>query len=355
MRLSPGLIDPTCGERQLLKGCSFAFTLLEVLVATVVMGTVILVLASVLNQTAQTGNYAKERMDQFRQARNAFEAIGRNLSQAVLNPYWDYVDASGSPRTSANAKSFVPAHYRRQSELRFRSGLGLAGGSAANPTHAVFFQAPLGVVDDISAFGGLSELLNTVGYYIEYGSDEELRPDFLNGVTNAPAPRYRFRLMEMTEPAEKLSLFRHTARNISYGGSSWFSDPLGNSPIPAHVIAENIIALIVLPALSPEEDPSGNTLAPDYSFDSSNAGDRTHELPPVVQLTMVAVDEASFARLNPGIQPPALVPSGLFRNAASYDQDMKILMNALDEKKIGYRILSTSVPIRGARWNEVRN
>ena len=61
--------------------------------------------------------------------------------------------------------------------------------------------------------------------------------------------------------------------------------------------------------LSPQEDATETRLAPQYSYDSTAANlDPTinpkNQLPPVVQLTVVAVDEATFGRIQAGAVPP---------------------------------------------------
>src|SRR5690606_457962 len=92
----------------------------------------------------------------------------------------------------------------------------------------------------------------------------------------------------------------------------------------SHVIAENIIALVILPRLS-EHELEANTmlksmptaernsaLAPNYFYHSAENGaggsggqsglqavlNSKHQLPPVLQVTMVAVDESSAQRIG---------------------------------------------------------
>ena len=96
------------------------------------------------------------------QARVAFERMTRNISQATLNTYYSYFYASGAT---------APSYYMRQSELEFMSGNGPVGGStfisgtvggAQQITHAIFFQAPLGVTNpsntaSVASYGSLSK------------------------------------------------------------------------------------------------------------------------------------------------------------------------------------------------------
>ena len=84
-----------------------------------------------------------------------------------------------------------------------------------------------------------------------------------------------------------------------------------------HVLAENIIALIVLPKLTPADQKKGGfndgSLAPTYFYNSTGLDlkgttklsttanptlNGTHQLPPVVEVAMVAIDETSAAMLS---------------------------------------------------------
>jgi uncharacterized protein (TIGR02599 family) len=83
------------------------FTLVELLVSVGLITLIALLLASMTNATASTWRYTTGRIEQFRSAEMAFEAVTRRLSQATLNTYWDY-DNPAAPRK-----------YVRQSDLRF--------------------------------------------------------------------------------------------------------------------------------------------------------------------------------------------------------------------------------------------
>ena len=361
---------------------SGAFTLVEILVAMAILSILMVVLLTMTNQVTKTWSYTASRTDQFRSARDGFEATARRLSEATLNTYLDYVDINGHPRTSSTSTStFVPVRYARESELRFISGPGLAGSTASSPvrpTHAVFFQAPLGYVSNSSATGsysGLDNLLNTWGYYIEFNS-EESRPSFLSSLI--PPPRYRFRLMEMMEPSESLTLYNYTSGNPALAssdpnGKNWFTTPLTSTPTEAHVLAENIVALIILPKLSAADMTAAGTsqtgaLAPTYSYDTTSVGQGTtnsalnsyNQLPALLQLTMVAVDESSYLRLQgTSTTAPDLGLNGLFQNVGDtvnpanpgYAQDLQTLENKLQSLKLSYRVFTTTVSIKSAKWS----
>ena len=133
------------------------FTLVELMVSVGLISLVAFILLSMTNSTASTWRYTTGRIEQFRGANTAFESITRRLSQATLNTYWDYDNPT------------KPTRYLRQSDLRFITGRTetlLATKTPRRPTHSVFFQAPLGFVNDDTNFSGLDNLINTWGYYV---------------------------------------------------------------------------------------------------------------------------------------------------------------------------------------------
>lgn len=328
------------------------FTLVEILVSMAILTVLLLTLVAITDSTRRTWTYTTGKIEQFREAREAFESISRRVSQATLNTYLDYDNPA------------APTKYIRQSELRFISGPGLVTG-ASHPTHSIFFQAPLGYVED-PTYVGMDNLLNTWGYYIEFGDDSGLRPPFLS-TTIAPL-HSRFRLMELMEPSESLTLYSEeiaAGGNANYTGATWFTTPLATK---SRVLAENIIALILLPKLSPQEDTTGTMLAPNYAYDSTSNGtngsnknyNTKNQLPPVVQITMVALDEASFGRLQGNSATmPALGLDALFSSAgdtqnpanAGYARDLQTLETTLRTLKLNYHIFTTNVSLKGAKWS----
>lgn len=326
------------------------FTLVEVLASCAVLAILLTVLLSMTAEVQKTSRLTQGKTEQFREARVAFETITRRLSQATLNTYWDYDSATN------------PTKYIRQSELRFKCDLSsvLLPSDAKTITHGVFFQAPFGFTNDSGAYGGMESMVNTWGYFIEFGSDANLRPPFLNTV--GVPDRKRFRLYEMMEPAENLTLYQKTSGNPFYNGMDWFRAPLGNTNRTSRVLADNIIALIIIP-----KDPAKLDLSTNYGYDSSPNGDasdetiKEHQLPPFLQVTMVAIDEQSAARLaaNYGNNMPDIIKENefsWFKDTSRYEADMKSLREQLSGKwnpkeRVNYRIFTSNVAIRGAKWS----
>jgi len=331
------------------------FTLIEILVSTAILAMILVILLSITSQASTMWRYTSGRIEQFRQAREAFDLISRRLSQATLNTYWDYDDPTD------------PSRYVRQSELRFLSGPTetIAGGAPSGkkwPFHGVFFQASLGASQPGQDLNGLNSLLNTWGYFIEFGSDAATRPAAL---TEDKVPlRYRFRLCELIQPANDLTIYNYTSgksgtqpKNLTYTGREWFTSALGSSSArPVHELAENVIALILMPKLSSDDDASGAQLAPNYLYDTttSQADEKINsknQLPPVMQLTMVSLDENSARRLENGSTPPDLGLNGLFTDASKYNDDLRLLEKTLSDKNLSYRVFTTSIKMREAKWS----
>ncbi len=338
-----------------------AFTLLELIVSMGILAIMVSFLLIMVNQTQKTWKGTTGKVEQFRAARDAFDTMTRRISQATLGTYLDYDDPNN------------PTAYIRQSELRFlsgpMSGVNLPYLPFYTPTMGIFFQAPNGFATNASN-APLQNALNTWGYYIEYGSDTNARPSYLSGTT--PPPRVRYRLMELMEPTENLSVYNYTATNRAYQGTDWITNSLGlpETNRPSHVLAENVIALILLPKHTPGDlarwgsSYTAASLSPNYVYSSatnlnSSTGDvrlnTRNQLPPVIQVTIVAVDEASAIRFpsvlaNLGNDSPQGY-GDLFTNAANFDADLLTLQGMLATNKINFRVFTTDVMVKGAKWS----
>ncbi len=358
------------------------FTLVELMVSMVILIAIMGIIFTFTQQTSKVWKNTTGKVEAFRNARAAFDAMTRTLSQATLNTYYDYVDSNGNFRGSGMSsgsisQAFIPYSYARQSELHFICGQGstlLTGMTSYTPvTHAVFFQAPMGESTN-SAYVNLDKLLNACGFYVAYGPDPSV-PSFLG--TSSAMSRYRYRLMQFTQPADALSVY---LTSPTVNPTSWFTSSI--SPVPASsanfVLAENVVALIFWPKLSAGDQTASNALTSDYSYDSRSAGTFStansssgtikewkvtyNQLPPVMKVTMVAIDEASALKLgNTTTAPNAKVglTSTLF-TVATYPTtpgqqnqlqiDLKTLEDSLSAAHLNFRVFETEVSIRGAKW-----
>lgn len=350
------------------------FSLPELLVSIAILSLLMLFTFQMLEQTQRTWLTAKENTSTYKEARSAFEVMTRRLSQATLNTYWGY-DNPENPRD-----------YIKISELHFvvvnaKEVLG-EGPEGSRPGHAVFFQAPLGFTAESSSTGrpvytNMEMLLNSWGYFCEFSTDKNDRPTFLNR-DNTIKERMRYRLMEFRQPSENLSIYSEPLTDQSSKTSlhRWFAK--GETGVNASVnrkeslgprevrtvrpVAENIIALVLSPRLPEFDKQDPDFIAPDYSYDSrefqwGKEDERvrlsTHQLPPLIQVTMIAVDETDMARwlVVNGTREPDFVSSELFKSQRALEQDLESLRKNLDAEKVRHRVFTTTIRMRESKWS----
>lgn len=340
-----------------------------------VLALVLVVTASIVNETRKVWVSTMGMTSSFREARAAFEAMSRRISQATLNTYLDYTDASGLSRAQAGA-GFEPDQYSRQSELHFvagqaddlLNGVSTIPSDALLPGNALFFQAPLGFADSPPTGGApqLVNLLNAVGYFVQYSDDSQWMPSFLKSKLT---PKKRFRLMQMIQDSEKLRIY-DTPLTLA-NRFNWFRDSLSANPVLARPVAENIVALVIWPRAAEElvnDSSSSDSVPPlttDFGYDTKEylAGGSTratlsrNQLPPQVQITLVALDEVSAERLErlPESEKGLLAPGQLFTSSApasSLKDDLDTLVDFLNSKGLRYHVFTTSVTIRQAKFSK---
>jgi uncharacterized protein (TIGR02599 family) len=348
-----------------------AFTLVEVLVATAIAVALALLLAVITHQTAEGENLARSSADEFRTAQNAFEAITQQLSRATLNCQREF-----------RMEGKVPRGFQFTSDLRYVSGPMQAGRAPLDridagtgefavkrPGHGVFFQALLGRAGDGGGpeLPGRRQLLNTWGYFVEVGEDGLGQPPF------AQQPgRVAPRLVELREPPEHMRVYAFTGRDPAYRGFDWFQGALTDRTF-LRTVSPNIAVLLLRPklpaAVSERVAPgldrarSDTLLAPECHYtsaeDPGNVGHpelkTRHRLPPLIEVTMVALDDPTVSRLyHPGnIDPFSL--DGQFLDASRLDRDLYLdsanpeydsLERRLISMRARYRIFTTTVALR---------
>jgi uncharacterized protein (TIGR02599 family) len=80
------------------------------------------------------------------------------------------------------------------------------------------------------------------------------------------------------------------------------------------------------------------------------------QLPPLVQVTLVAIDETTATRLAHGSIPPdfgldPLFMAGQSNSADHYADQLRTLIDALNSRRLSHRVFTTTVSIRGAKWS----
>ncbi|GAB4182395.1 MAG: hypothetical protein Fur0032_23460 [Terrimicrobiaceae bacterium] len=343
------------------------FTLLELLVTIAVLSIFVVLLFSVIDNSFKLWRRTSSDITMFDSARAAFDTMTRRLSQATLNTYLDYYDSGWQRRSPANASSFTPARYGRASDLAFYSGfssdLGLPGGTKQG--HGVYFFAPLGYSGGNASLTDLPNLLNPIGYHVEWGDDTDLRPSFLSALPKLS----RFRLVETILPTQEFTdypAFSDSTSNNDDNGQ-WIAPSLGSPNAQRNALADNILLLVIRPEVSRQDasllgldDPWD--LTADYIYDSRAGEQRTTtpediqfaQLPPMLRVVMVAVSEKDAARLvGSGSSVPAefLLPAGAFEDPDKLETDLEEFTRPLAEKNIQFRVFNQVIPIRSAKFS----
>lgn len=330
---------------------TIGFTLVEMLVAMTVTILILVLLLALVQSTTTTWQRNTERSKSFSAARAAFESMVRTIGAATLNTYQDYYSAPAPPlnqrtnRASGN-QTFRPDIYGRRSDLHFVTGNELVTGQQGG---AAFFVAPFdfdvnGTTRATDATGGQ---LNAIGYFVRFSADTSL-PSF---ITNNPP---RFRLYQFLQPTTELKVM-----NPNFPANEWFTrDVNASPPLNCFPLASNIVAFAVLPKLSDRENPALDSLTPNFAYDTrtawtSGSQPKTmHQLPPVVTIVMVALDELSAARIQSGATPPDLGfdPRTIFNQSTNLETSLDTIAEKLAEKNLNYRTFRVDIPLRTAKW-----
>jgi uncharacterized protein (TIGR02599 family) len=314
-----------------------------------------------LDATLKQLRIAESRFGQFQETQAAFESITRRLSSCELSPFYDYkypVGLGGEPDTEA-----IPLSYELKSDLHFVCGPANTGtwplfGSGNRLGHAVFFHGAYGQTED-PGLKEMSNLMNSWGYYLEFGPDTPERATFLS-----LPERNRFRLKELQVPTEEITTFasKLSTQTSPSGLYSWFRTPANATPSRAHTVAENIVAFVITPLAPNATTGEFEPMATDYFFDSRAHQHATlgeprleqsrHRLPPILRITLVALDDVSAERLQEesGTAQPNLGMDSLFANPNNYDKDIATLEATLIGRNLRYRVFTTTIRLRNSRW-----
>ncbi len=338
------------------------FSLIELLTAMTILSVLMLMMTSLLDQVQKSWQFGESRISQFREARVAFDLMTKNMSQATMNTYWDY-DYDDANQIKSYGKR-TELHFYSQQAKQIEGALGLSDQTSG---HAVFFQAPLGYS---VKYRNLNNLFNGRGYMVVHGSDRDFIPSFVNKET------FRYRLMEFRPPAEANQVFkdaieeRESATPQPQTFTHWWNQGLtgiGNGKFSEFLnpMGQNIILLLVTPmdTLEAQTDNRFDTsskIAPSYIYDS-NKPEKVglgQQVPPLVKVTMVAIDETTAIQLEDqyGQGKPPIIPDTLFQDTKKYNEDIAELIKSFDEhnrkevSKISYRVFSTIVMLRSAKW-----
>ena len=320
--------NPTNSHRTLC-----AFTLLELLVALAVFSLICILLSSMTGESLRLLRLSSSQSQVFQNARGALETMSASLTAATMNPFWDYDNAN------------TPTRYLRRSWLAFVSGRATSIlGSGYDPGQCVFFLAPGGLLAD-SSNRRLNQTLNTYGFFIEYRDANQVAPSFMN-----LPQRKRYLLMKTQSSGESMQLF--STRMGNPADNAWITATLPD----ARILAENIVMLVIRPKASDGSDLAGAS----YAFDTrvgetSNPQPATaNQLPPFLEITLVAVSEESMKRKNPelGFVFSSSELAGLFNQPSSFNQDLEAFQKILVQNQLEFRVFQQQIALPNSKWSQ---
>ncbi len=383
------------------------------MVSVSILVILMLVVSNFIGLVQRTWVRTNTNVSQFREARIAFDIMTRTISQATLNAYWQ-ADTELVSTDNVGDQILRGKAFKRVSELQFVCGPSVGDAARALfdagrlqdfPGHGVFFQAPLGVArlvynegtDQIANTENMVNLLCGRGYFVSWGDDQAFRPGFLD--TKGVPTRFRLRLMEFSPTSDKNPIYATGYRleeapngnGTILNSKNWFRQATDSSGRTTSAnrqvaqegddedaasrsftrpVAENILALIISPQIQTiGENNASNPyeIAPDYYYDSTLRGNNLgnsygeqgtqHLLPPLLRVTMVALDARGGERLsdpnNEDLRDAVIASvTSRFTTAANYQADLEGLENDLISRRIAYRVFTSTIPLKGARWSK---
>jgi uncharacterized protein (TIGR02599 family) len=341
------------------------FSLVEVLVSMVILSMILLVITSVIGKTQQAWKSTTATLSQFREARQAFETVSRELRQTTIKTWVDYngFGAVIGSQPSEPTKRGVGGLRLGQANS-IVTGLGSA---SELPGSGVVFQVPGGLTQSAaSVFQPLKWSMCKRAYFVRFSDDSSYLPAGL--VDRLPA-RFRYRLIEFSPPTEENDLFG--TGGSGNAGAPWMqvSSSAANSTATAggqpvsrlRVVADNIIAMVM--AASPRRAAIGGTVTNlaqsrnpflQYTFDSAapqmvNGFNMNQSTPGLIRLIMVAVDDESAARMIVGNSSPDILnrAGAGFTAPANIESDLNTLREYLAAQRYNFRIFTSDVYLPG--------
>jgi uncharacterized protein (TIGR02599 family) len=117
-----------------------------------------------------------------------------------------------------------------------------------------------------------------------------------------------------------------------------------------------VVALLLWPRLPVAQDPKGTALSDNFLYDSKNGTPiQKAQMPPMIQITMVVIDEASAARLENGVEEPGAIVDALgkrFEDPAKFEADLQSVQTQFASKGVQHLVLSAAVPLREGKWSK---
>jgi uncharacterized protein (TIGR02599 family) len=210
----------------------------------------------------------------------------------------------------------------------------------------------------------LKDLLNAGGFFVEYGDGRLEKPAILGNLIEFPK---RYRLVELLEPTEDLTIYNHDPRGLDPAKQGkpweWIDDALANgNRRNIRLLAENIIGFFLWPQTSDGTFLSDSKRTYDTRVNDALTSPQpvmAHQLPQVVRVVMVALAESSAVQLDNQPGGPAAVLEPAFANlfnAATTNKEVDVALKTLEERllanKLEFRMFNSYVQLGEAKWNE---
>ncbi len=368
------MVSSNLGRRALRASCR-AFTLLELLVATAVLMTLLVFLGDIIGRVENSYRSAESRLGQFREARRAFDTIKSNLAAATTAPYTKLLRDGGN--TSVVPDGFTPAvslDFRVMNTVKRE--INVPGATAFGS--GLFFFGNFG---ESGRFRQLAESTSGRGYFLIQGAPQSDEPSWLSSTSYQSSATEGFWLMELrANPAPEETYDVDTPSSENRGSfvaklkSNWY-DPSEHPPSALLPLAKNVIFFKAEPVRINE----GKTefADPENRFDYDVARNQTaleqamtrgraispEELaryqrllnpPPLVRISMIVISETDARLVESGDKTLPFDPTGVTHatlQSVRDDLDVKdssSLVSGLDAAGFEYQVFSSLIQIRAA-------
>jgi prepilin-type N-terminal cleavage/methylation domain-containing protein len=277
-----------------------AFTLVEVLIAMMILAFLLVLLTSFLGAVSRAWNSGEQQVGTFQDGRAILDVIGRELSQAAISPSLQLITNPAITDSSGNSIKLTNSN-------------------------SIFWQAPLNYRVSASGATPLTNLCE-VGYYLVQDN------------TQTGANIYQLRRF-FVPPSDTTNYKIFATTPSSASSAAWVTNYARNSGVVTNTIATGVVALWVRcldsnGGLIPWAGNSGTgvgatdtaiqfnsaahfqpailgTLTSFVTYTASSTA-QAHSLPNAVELTLVMVDDKT---LRKGLTIPGMPHDSADRNS----------------------------------------
>ncbi|MEM1058823.1 MAG: prepilin-type N-terminal cleavage/methylation domain-containing protein [Verrucomicrobiota bacterium] len=294
------------GSRRINCACRReAFSLVEMLMTVAILGILMSFVLSLLVQSRLLIGATNRQADRLLQGMQILDQLSLRLSTATLNSRPAYFNPEAEIFLRSVVDTSANVVLAEEATISFVTGPSaqiLGGQVASNPGDCICWATPQ-TQPGITGAGEFAQSLVGQVCMIYFGPDPES--------TGVSRPRYRYRLVLVTEPAESMrTLMRST--NFQWYREQFTDGPNGVVPANAQVLAENVVALLVAPLDASGRRLAGMTVYDSWDwllpaeFESPGAQTSFNRLPAALEIGVVSIPGNTADRLAEqfGAVPP---------------------------------------------------